>query len=270
MHSRSSAALAHWQEALALATATDYTVYQAHITGNLGIVLVELKDLQASEAYHLESLRLYEQLGAVNGYAREQMNIAITYLLQENLPEAMSEASGGLRLAQDIDYRLFMPYRLTGVARIDYALGNYLQARNLNLEALALSRETGDKYVEVEALTGLTLASTTLLDYAAASAYSERAVELARDIGSDSKLLGAVLARADLFAVLGQCEHAGKLAAIVRSHPATVSYERAFADKLLEAVEPKLSSRQQKLVEGFARTTPLERAAEAAVEYPLP
>jgi tetratricopeptide (TPR) repeat protein len=208
-------------------------------------------------------------LGAINGNAREQINIATTYYLQGSLVKAVEAASEGLRLARDIDYKLFVPYGLTGLARVEHALGNYLKARDLNVEALELSRETQDTYVEIEAMTSLAFASTALRDYPAASAYSERAIELARKLGSDSRLMGAVLARADLIAARGQYERATKLVAIVLYHPATVSYERVCAEKLLAAIKSHLSSGEQEAAKEFARTAPLEKAVEDAIKYPL-
>jgi tetratricopeptide (TPR) repeat protein len=256
----------NWQKALDLARATNYTIYEAHITGNLGNIEADRGNLVVSENYHLESLRLYQGLGAVNGYVREKANIAIIYFLQDDLARAKMAASEGIGSARTIDYKQALPYGLTGLARIEYALGQYELARDLNREALGLSRETRDKFVEAEALIGLAQVTAALGDTNTATNASEEALHLARLVGSETLLLGVLLAKGQLLAHLGQLESAVKVCTFVVSHPATVSYERKMARDTLALTEKQLSKKQIKAAQDYARGVSLETVVEAMLK----
>jgi predicted ATPase/DNA-binding SARP family transcriptional activator len=256
-------AFAHWQKALELARATNYTIYEAHITGNLGNIEADRGNLVASERYHLESLRLYQRLGAVNGYVREKTNLAITYFLQDDLDRAKAALSEGIGSARTIDYKQALPYGLTGLARIEYVLGHYELARDLNQEALGLSRETGDKFVETEALIGLAQVLAALGDTSTAT---NEALHLARLVGSETLLLGVLLAKGQLLASLGQLGSAAKVCTFVLSHPATVSYERKMARDSLARIEKQLSKKQIEVAQDYARGVSLETVVAEMLE----
>lgn len=251
-------ALSEWQEALGLARETNYTIYEAHITGNLGIAETQRGNLAAAEAYHLESLRLYKELGAVNGYAREHQYIAVTYYMQGNLSKAKEVAVEGLRLAKELDYKFFIPYGLCNLGIIEQALGHYDEARDLCNEALNLNRETDDIHTRAKILRALALTLSALGDLEVAAVYRAEALQLAQTLASDSSLLGALLVQADLLMKKHHYEKAASVLNVVVNHPATLSYERKLARERLAHLEVHLTEKQRKAALSFAAAASLK------------
>jgi predicted ATPase len=259
----------HWREALNLASSTGYTIYEAHITGNLGNLEAERDNLEASERYHQQSLELYQNLGAVNGYAREHVHIALTYFMGGELAKAKTFVSDGLQLMRKIGYKLYLPHGLVVLGRIEHALGDYARARDVNLEALTLSRETGDKFVEAQALAGLVLTFAALHDLQTSSSYSQKAVQLAHQLGSDALLSEALQAKAELFYSLGEVGLAAKLLGVIVQHPATRGYVRKTSQSTLERLEKQLSHKQLAAVKTFVQGASLEGALAIGLELPV-
>ncbi len=259
-------ALTEWQEALALARETNYTIYEAHITGNLGINETERGNFLAAESYHKESLRLYQELGAINGYSREHLYLALTYYMMGELVKAKTAAEEGLKLAKTIDYTLFIPYALGTLGLIEATLGNLEAALSHNREALRLNRETDDKDTQAKLLRGLALVESALGHLDVAATYAEEALGLARQIASDSSLAGALLVRGELFTKHHRYDTAAKILSLVARHPATLSYERKLAEECMVELEAHLSYSALKAARAFAEAATLETVLTLAVE----
>ncbi len=262
-------ARALWRNALKLAETTRFTIYEAHIAGNLGIAETELGNPAEAEPYHLLSLELYQRLGVINGYARELMNLAFTYFHMGRLGEARTLIVQGLEIARDIDYKLHLPYGLTTLGTIEHATGDYPSSRKAHAEALELSRTTGDRFIEAEALVGLAVAACALKQYPEALERGAEALILAQAIGSQSKWLQALLARAELFLSLAKAEEAARLLAVVLQHPVAAYYERTRAQALIGELAGRLSPFQLEAAKTFARSASLEDILNTALPTSL-
>jgi len=94
----------------------------AIVCGNLGIVYRKLGDLAKAEEMHIKSLQINEQLGYVEGVARQSGSLALVLLDKGELPEAERLLRNSLAINQRLG-------RLEGIASDQRDLGLVYEKR---------------------------------------------------------------------------------------------------------------------------------------------
>jgi DNA-binding SARP family transcriptional activator/tetratricopeptide (TPR) repeat protein len=248
---RNHAAIDHLRNARTLALRGGWTVAEAHITGNLGIVLQEIGLAEQAENTFTEALALCRRNGPPVGEAIALNNLGNFYRRGGRLHAAAACVTHAL----DVYGRIGgvaggAAAALDSLARVYHDLGQLDRARTLATEAVAQHRRLGNSESESIALLGLAEIHTDRADYRSALDCAEAGLRMS-DKPGNWRARGMALTA--LAAVLN---HLGRRAEAI-SH-----YEQALAT----AAETQTRYTQIVALTGLAHSNP---TAPTAVDLAL-
>lgn len=125
------------------------------------------------------------------------------------------------------------PYTLSNLGVTHELRGDFGLAREMNLEALHVAEQTGQREIQVGILNNLVACAVEPDDFALGLEHSARAMRLATTIGAIPMMLQSLLHRAELCGRIGDDATAEPLLRVVCDHPAAVDSDRACARELL-------------------------------------
>jgi tetratricopeptide (TPR) repeat protein len=248
----------YYEKALSLARQSSDTMLIAKALASLADEEDRLGHVEVSEQYWLEAIALYQKRGAVIGAVRNLNNLGFHYYMRGMNAKAKPIFEEGLQLARDIEFTQTIPYFLNNLGYIAYDAQEYQRALGLNLEALSVTKETGEKAVQAEILVALARCLSALGQLESAWEYSRQGIEMSREVGYVLILLQGLFARAELYVRLGRFGEAAKLLIVILAHPAATSFEQQPAGKLLEKVRPQLAVKKFLTLEVSMKKMPFE------------
>jgi tetratricopeptide (TPR) repeat protein len=207
---RHDIALAYLEEVRGLADSLD-DHRRAAFLFDLAHSYRETGDYEGAIRTGIASLALFRATAFELGSAALENDLALSFLALGNLARAEEFASSSQKRFEKLSDRRWLAYVLGTRAIIALAQGNQVGSRELASSALSLAEETHNDKAAVSALLALARADRALGDPKAASAFYERAVDLARDSSRPGLIREAIGEWADVLMESGQHERASAL-----------------------------------------------------------
>jgi tetratricopeptide (TPR) repeat protein len=171
----------------------------------------ETGDYEGAIRTGIASLALFRATAFELGSAALENDLALSFLALGNLAKAEEFASSSQKRFEKLSDRRWLAYVLGTRASIALAQGNQTGSRELASSALSLAEETHNDKAAVSALLALARVDRALGDPSAASAFFERAVDLARGSSRPGLIREAIGEWADVLTESGQHERAAAL-----------------------------------------------------------
>ena len=149
-----------WLERAIELTADDAGAPLARLAHGLGILLIQLGELDEAVRLFERSLAIWRELDDRDQQARELNTLGITRHHRGELDAARSILEESITIARDIGSDPRLATALTNLGQVEGAAGNYGQATQLLHEALALDQKQGD--LQGEAVDQQSLAEISL------------------------------------------------------------------------------------------------------------
>jgi tetratricopeptide (TPR) repeat protein len=175
-----------WLERAIALTAEDAQEPLARLAHGLGILFIQLGELDEAIRLFERSLVIWRELGDAEQQARELNSLGITRLHRGELDAARSLLEESIAMAREIGSDPRLATALTNLGQVEGAAGNYGRATQLLHEALDLDRKHGDlqgEAVDHQSLAEISLRTgqisgardllASMLDYATGSGDSE-------------------------------------------------------------------------------------------------
>ena len=176
------AVVEHYTVAADFARQVGWADAQAASVGNLGIVHVEIGNLQEGAECQRQALQLYRQTGRRVGEANTLANLGVVYRELGELARSADHQVEALALFQDSGSRDAEATALDNLGDVEHKLGRLDEAGAHCTRAVALHRQTGNRYGEAEALRTLAAVQRDAGCHAEALDTARAALSLAREI----------------------------------------------------------------------------------------
>lgn len=237
----------------------------AHALGRLGVVEQAIGDYAVAEERYLAALELTRELNDHGSTVTQLLNLGALKLNSARTGAAKRDFEEGLALAREHGYQQVVPVLLHNLANIACKQGRYQQAYALGEEALALVQRSGEQALETGMLATLGWIAVCAGDLARASHHVTRSLHVAWRIDDIPATLTALVRLAELRLEQGQLERACMLLALTATHPATLTWARKRAEKLLEGVRTSAKIPSEVVEQG--RVLPLETLVESVLQH---
>ena len=150
---------------------------------NLGVINVDLGNLETAQEYYLNALKIYQNLNDKSGTTVTLNNLGVLNWNQDNYQESRKYYQEALTLYRQMGYRKGEGMVLGNLGNLLMSYGDYANALAYNQSALFIQQETGVKLGQCYA--SLNLGLTYMFQDSAKEAqhYSEQALKIATDMG---------------------------------------------------------------------------------------
>jgi tetratricopeptide (TPR) repeat protein len=185
-------ALTALESALAMTPETDRET-RRHITHILGYTHFHLGDYARALSYYRESYADHKTAGDYNGMVWAGLDIGATYREMGHLTTAEQHLTEHLNLARRIGARSAEAYGLIQLGSWELGQGNYATAADLFRQALSTQQGLRTEHGRVAAETGTGYALYHLGDLPEARRWLEQAVQRARPIRHQRRLMEALI-----------------------------------------------------------------------------
>jgi CHAT domain-containing protein len=165
----------------------------------------KLPELDAAAADLATATRALAATGDVAGSAQAQLVLANAYRMRARWDEAQSAYRSVENTARQIVNKSLLAKSLRGQAMLEGSVRDYGNARAHADEALALSREVGDKALAGDVLLIIGDIQVKLADFSGAADSVNQALALAEERGDDVLRYYALNDRADIWRAMGFC-----------------------------------------------------------------
>jgi predicted ATPase/class 3 adenylate cyclase len=201
-----------WLERAIELTADEVGAPLARLAHGLGILLIQLGELDEAVRLFERSLAIWRELGDRDQQARELNTLGITRYHRGELDAARSVLRESITIARTIGSDPRLATALTNLGQVEATMGNYGQATQLLHEALVLDQKQGD-------LQGQAVGQQSLAEISLRTGQIRQARALLRDMlgyatgSGDTEFLAYTLELAACIAAgLRDCLQAARLA----------------------------------------------------------
>jgi DNA-binding CsgD family transcriptional regulator len=245
-HDEIDEALRHHDEALAIFTRLDDRRGLAETLDLLAMALSLGGDLDAAQEAARRALTLFSELGDRQGLAGvlilTHMPAAVfeiaTLAGGSTIAESIGPAEQALAIAREIDWRSGESFLLALLGEVQAVRGEFGPAIAFLEESIRIAEEIDHRQWLVQARWGLARLFGTMLLPARERAELERALSLARDVGSPLWVSTAIAALASTYVSAGETMTAASLLAEVMSDATPL---RTQSQRLLWAARTELA-----------------------------
>ncbi|MCA9929724.1 MAG: tetratricopeptide repeat protein, partial [Anaerolineales bacterium] len=150
---------------------------------NLGIISVDLGQLDAAKSYYLDALAAYQKIRDQIGTTTTLNNLGVLYWNLGDFQEARKFYQDALTLYRQMGQRKGEGMVLGNLATLLMAYGDYANALTYNQSALFILKETGSKLGQCYAYLNLGLTHLYGAEYENALQNSKLALHIAQEIG---------------------------------------------------------------------------------------
>ena len=177
-------AQSRFQKSLQAARAHNFTSLEADSLRFLGVLAYDIGQLEMANEYYAQSLPLYEMLKNKQGESTVHNNISITTFSQGNIEQSLFSLQKAQQIDEEIGDREGRARILTNLGSLYMDLGAFAAAEAYYKEALDVCREIDVLFGVCFNLSNLSLTAHFLEDNVQAEQYSQEALALADNIGS--------------------------------------------------------------------------------------
>jgi tetratricopeptide (TPR) repeat protein/transcriptional regulator with XRE-family HTH domain len=211
---RAEESVAHLTGALALDRQTGRLAGQANNLANLGYVCRVLGRPGEAADHCQEALALYRAMGSSGGMANSLGNLALVYRDLGQPAEANAKLREALRIYREIGDRANQADALNNLTTVSLDAGDTDTARELAEAALELARQIGDRRAEADAVGNIAAIFGRHGEHQLAWEYHEKALRLAAATRTCYQQIEALTGLAVASAHLGRDHDAVPLAAL--------------------------------------------------------
>lgn len=159
---------------------------EAQFLNILGMVFLEIKDLEKAKKYFEACLDIANEVNSLNIKARVLNSLAMLAGNYGDFISAQDYYQQALTLSREIGDRKGEGIILANLGWIAGLLGDYTKANDYTQKTLSISRETGDRFSEAYSLINLGAQTGAWGQHEIALNYARQGLELARTIGDQS------------------------------------------------------------------------------------
>jgi predicted ATPase/DNA-binding SARP family transcriptional activator len=224
-------ALETYQEALGVARADADRAGQATASSGIATVKMRQGDLAAAEALWRESLALHRDLGNWSAAIRVHNNLAAHLVQMGRFDEAQQLYDEGLQLCDNIGATMMRSPLLIGLGELHLETGRLAAATTFAELAVAESRRSGERQMQIASLLLLAEAALKRRDAASTAAPLRDAMRLARASGDISNQLGALDDYAEWCLLHDRLEAAAVVWLALLAHPRLSANMRRWVER---------------------------------------
>ncbi len=248
------------RKALCLVGKSTKPEMQAVILDALGLVLTSLGSYDEAQQCHRKALMINKQIPDPFQHVHNLAHLSAAMRSGGDLKAALVFAQQALELARETDFEQYLPICLSGLGWTKLGLGMLTEAKELALEALQRAQKLGESFSQVKSLVLLGLIASELDQLEEAQIYLQDGINKAWSLKDLMVVLQALSAAAQLAWRQGKLLQAAKWASLVKYHPASLAYDIAEANVLLDLLHKHLPKEIVHQAQKQGKTMRLEEA----------
>ncbi len=176
-------AMEYYVKALAMNEELDNKSGAARVTGNIGIVYLQLSDYSRALEYYVKALAAREELGDKSGAANVTGNIGIVYLNLSDYPRALEYLFKALAAYEELGNKIGAASVTGSIGTVYSDLSDYPRALEYYVKALAAYEELGNKIGAAMVTGSIGAVYSDLSDYPRALEYLFKALAAHEEFG---------------------------------------------------------------------------------------